>query len=76
MMKDRERCGDIDTKAITSSPEIGSLSDLDKNCNSQSSSRSNTKYKSTSRSVSFGQPVECRGNYLYLCSKKYMLLHC
>jgi hypothetical protein len=25
---DRERCGDIDTKAIAPSPEIGSLSDL------------------------------------------------
>jgi hypothetical protein len=66
---DKEKCGEIDTKAIESSPEIRRLSDLDKNCNSELPCRSNTKYESTSSSVSFSQSDECHGNYLYFCSK-------
>lgn len=61
---DREICGEIDKKAITSSPEIGSLSDLDKTCDSELSGRSNAKYESTSRSVSLSRSDDCQGNYL------------
>ncbi|KAF3339072.1 Carbonic anhydrase [Carex littledalei] len=56
---DRGSCGGIDKDAVASSPEIESLSDLDKNCDSELSGQNNAKYESASRSISLSQSDDC-----------------
>ncbi|KAF3339065.1 crossover junction endonuclease EME1B-like isoform X1 [Carex littledalei] len=58
---DRVSCWGIDKEPVASSPEIESLSDLDKNCDSQLSGQSNAKYESASRSISLSQSDDSHG---------------